>query len=131
MNKAIGILALTLVAAAKHPFVGEHENSLFVNHPNGKVVSARLKPKKGRPYTPHKFVTTNDKRHMTLYEAATETVFGKSFKRFKFEAEVDAAFKPKKHTQTAHGKHKLKAAFKVEIDGGQLGFTYVGPIQMG
>jgi hypothetical protein len=56
-------------------------------------------------------------------------VFGKSFKQKKFEQELKKAFAPKpKERQT---KHKLKAAFKSDLNGGLLGFTYVGPIQMG
>jgi len=73
-------------------------------------------------------VTNNDKRHMTLSEQASEFIFGKSFGRKKFESEVDAAFKPKRVSKS---KHKLKATFKIELNGGTLGFTFVGPIQMG
>ena len=65
MNKTLAILTLATTIAA-HPFVGEHQNSLFVHHTNGRTVSARLKAKVGMKYSPHKFVTDNNKRHMTL-----------------------------------------------------------------
>jgi hypothetical protein len=67
MNKTLAIITLATAIVA-NPFVGEHQNSQFVNHPNGRTVSAKLETKVGVNYSPHKFVTNNNKRHMTLRE---------------------------------------------------------------
>lgn len=131
MNKTIGLFTIVAGALANHPFVGQHSNSLSVKDPNSNMVSARLEPKSGTKYSPHKFATNNNKRHMTLRDKASEFVFGKSFERKLFERDLEAAFGSKNKEKTS-GTHRLKASgATVPVNGGSLGYTYIGPINIG
>ena len=78
-----------------------------------------------------------------MYEEFKTKFFGTSYEQRLFEQKVKDAFNPKHdeakerayHQAKRAGQHKLKQArtenLRVNIDGGKLGFTYVGPLIMG